>query len=152
MLDADLARAYGVPTRRLNEQVRRNQDRFPADFLFRLTAAEKQEVVANCDQLRRLKFSKAPPWAFTEHGAIMAATVLNSPQAIAMSVYVVRAFVRMRENLAANSAILKRLAEIDGTLLVHDETLRGLWAKLRPLLEPVPDLPQKRIGFRAELS
>jgi hypothetical protein len=87
------------------------------------------------------------PHAFTEHGAIMAATVLNSPQAVAMSVYVVRAFVRMREQLASNAAILKRLAEIDRTLLRHDASLRDIYHKLLPLLQPSPEPPRRRIGF-----
>ena len=82
MLDADLARLYGVSTKRLNEQVKRNRERFPARFMFQLTAEEKAEVVANCDHLRNLKFSPVLPNAFTEHGAIMAATVLNTSRAI----------------------------------------------------------------------
>ncbi|MGB8368458.1 MAG: ORF6N domain-containing protein [Limisphaerales bacterium] len=89
------------------------------------------------------------PWAFTEHGAIMAATVLNSPEAVAMSVFVVRAFMQMRGQLAANAAILKRLAEIDKTLLEHDSALRAIWTKLQPLLAPPPEPPRRRIGFNA---
>lgn len=89
-------------------------------------------MVANCDHLARLKFSKALPYAFTEHGAIMAASVLNSPEAIKMSVFVVRAFVQMREQLAANTAILKRLAEIDKTLLDQDRSLGVIWRQLQP--------------------
>jgi hypothetical protein len=104
-------------------------------------------VVANCDHLARLKFAKARPWAFTEHGAIMAAMVLNSPQAVTMSVYVVRAFMQLREQLAANAAILKRLAEIDKTLLAHDHSLRVIWQKLQPLLLPPGDPPKRAIGF-----
>jgi len=150
VLDADLAEIYGVPTKRLNEQVKRNVDRFPSDFLFQLTAAEKEQVVANCDHLARLKFAKSLPWAFTEHGAIMAATVLNSAQAVSMSVYVVRAFIQLREQLAANTAILKRLAEIDKTLLQHDAALRDIYYKLLPLLQPPPDPPKRRIGFRTD--
>jgi hypothetical protein len=90
------------------------------------------------------------PWAFTEHGAIMAATVLNSPEAVAMSVFVVRAFMQMREQLAANAAILKRLAEIDKTLLEHDSALRVIWTRLQPLLAPPPEPPRRRIGFNAD--
>ena len=90
MLDADLADLYGVTTKRLNEQVKRNRKRFPADFMFQLTAQEKTEVVANCDPLTRLKFSPAKPFAFTEHGAVMIASVLNSERAVEVSVYVVR--------------------------------------------------------------
>lgn len=164
MLDADLAELYGVPTKRLNEQVKRNTDRFPEDFLFHLTKEEAEEVqrsrsqfatASRADSPMRSQFATASkrnirhrPYAFTEHGAIMAATVLNSPEAIAMSVFVVRAFMQMREQLAANAAILKRLAEIDGTLLEHDSALRTIWTKLQPLLLPPPESPRKRIkGF-----
>lgn len=107
-------------------------------------------MVANCDHLARLKFSKTLPFAFTEHGAIMAASVLNSPEAIKMSVFVVRAFVQMREQLAANTAILKRLAEIDKTLLEQDRSLGVIWRQIQPLLTPPPAQPKRRIGFHNE--
>ena len=97
--------------------------------------------------LKRGQHIKFPPYAFTEHGAIMAAMVLNSPKALVMSVYVVRAFIRMREQLTANAAILKRLAEIDNTLLQHDASLRDIYHKLLPLLQPPPAPPIRRIGF-----
>ena len=100
--------------------------------------------------LERGRHAKYPPYAFTEHGAIMAANVLNSPEAVAMSVYVVRAFVRMREHLVANAAILKRLAEIDKTLLEHDQGLRNIWQKLQPLLQPPPEPAKRRIGFQSQ--
>lgn len=150
LIDADLAEIYGVTTKRLNEQVKRNADRFPADFVFQLTDAEKAEVVANCDHLTRLKFSKAKPRVFTEHGAIMAAMVLNSSEAVKMSVYVVRAFVQMREQIAANSAVLKRLAEIDKRLLEHDDGLAWIWSKLEPLLTPPPESKKRQIGFKPD--
>jgi hypothetical protein len=147
ILDADLARLYGVETRALNQAVKRNTDRFPKDFLFQLNQAEKAEVITNCDHLRGLRFAKSLPFAFTEHGALMAANVLNSPEAVKMSVYVIRAFIKIREELATNAAILKRLAEIDKTLLVHDSALRDVYHKLLPLLSPPPDKPKRRIGF-----
>lgn len=147
IIDADLATLYGVPTKALNQAIKRNADRFPDDFIFRLTKEEKLEVVTNCDHLVRLKFAKTLPSAFTEHGAIMAAMVLNSPQAVSMSVFVVRAFIQMREQIAANTAILKRLTEIDRTLLKHDSALREIYQKLLPLLQPPPDPPKRRIGF-----
>jgi len=169
MLDADLAELYGVPAKRLNEQVKRNADRFPEDFMFQLTfqewgnlkaqfATSSSEVIENeGDGIMRSQIATASkrnlrhlPYAFTEHGAIMAATVLNSPQAVTMSVYVVRAFMQMREQLAANAAILKRLAEIDQTLLEHDQALRAIWTKLQPLLAPLPEAPRRRIGFIAD--
>lgn len=150
MIDADLAGLYGVETRTLNQAVKRNANRFPKDFMFRLNADEKSEVITNCDHLRRLKFAKSLPLAFTEHGAIMAATILNSPRAVSMSIFVVRAFILMREHIAANAAILKRLAEIDRTLLQHDTALLDLYEKLLPLLQPPPDPPKRRIGFHSK--
>ncbi len=98
--------------------------------------------------LKKGQHQKYRPYAFTEHGAIMAANVLNSPQAVAMSVYIVRAFIQQREVLRANEAILKRLAEIDQTLLLHDKALRDIYQKLLPLLQPPPDPPKPKIGFR----
>ncbi len=147
LIDADLAAIYGVETRALNQAVKRNSGRFPKDFIFQLTAEEKLEVITNCDHLARLKFAKSLPYAFTEHGALMAATVLNSAPAVAMSVYVVRAFIQMREQLASNREILKRLTEIDKTLLEHDGVLRDIYRKVLPLLQPPPEPPKRRIGF-----
>lgn len=147
LIDADLATIYGVKTRALNQAVKRNSERFPKDFIFQLNAKEKLEVVTNCDHLSQLKFAKSLPFAFTEHGALMAATVLNSAEAVAMSVYIVRAFVQMREQLAVNREILKRLMEIDKTLLQHDSVLRDIYRKLLPLLQPPSEPPKRRIGF-----
>src|SRR4030065_1297828 len=112
MLDADLARLYGVTTKRLNEQVRRNRDRFPDDFMFRLTDAEKKEVVANCDHLKTLKFSPNLPYAFTEHGAVMLAAVLHSPVAVDVSIQIVKTFIRLRELLANNKKRAKKIKEL----------------------------------------
>jgi len=149
ILAVDLAKLYGVPTFRLNEAVKRNQVRFPTDFMFQLT---RMEVVAySTSQIAILKQGANVnhlPYAFTEHGAIMAANVLNSPQAVAMSVFIVRAFVQQREVLAANDAILKRLAEIDKTLLQHNAALGDIYQQLLPLLQPQPDPSRPKIGFR----
>jgi len=147
LLDADLAELYGVTTTAFNQAVKRNADRFPDDFRFQLTDSEKSEVVTNCDHLSRLKFSPQRPWAFTEHGSIMAAMILNSPAAVSMSVFVVRAFLQMREQITANADVLKRLAEIDKTLLEHDQSLQLIWQELQPLLTPPPDPPKRKIGF-----
>jgi hypothetical protein len=149
ILDTDLAKLYGVETRALNQALKRNQERFPADFAFELTREEIQGISQTVISLHKLKFSKQVR-AFTEHGALMAASILNSPRAVAMSVYVIRAFVKMREALAANAAILKRLAEIDKTLLLHDGALRDIYQKLRPLLEPPPLPPKPPIGFHVK--
>ena len=148
ILDSDLAALYAVQTRVLVQAVKRNANRFPEDFVFQLspieTAALRSQIVISKTGRGGRRY---PPYAFTEHGALMAATVLNSPRAVAMSVFVIRAFVKMREDLAANAAILKRLAEIDKTLLLHDAALRDLYHKLRPLLEPPPAPPKPEIGF-----
>lgn len=148
VLDSDLATLYGVSTGRFNEAVKRNLKRFPEDFAFQLTAEESlilisQNAISSSGHGGRRK----PPRVFTEHGALMAASVLNSDLAISMSVYVIRAFVEIREQIAANNAILKRLAEIDNTLLIHDASLRDIYKKLMPLLAPPPPAPRKQIGF-----
>jgi hypothetical protein len=109
MLDANLAELYGVTTIRLNEQVKRNRHRFPEDFMFKLNPVEKTEVIAKCDNLARLKFSPVLPYVFTEHGAIMAASVLKTKIAVETSIYVVRAFVQMREALATHQGLVQRL-------------------------------------------
>ena len=150
VLDLHLAPLYGVKTKRLNEQIGRNSERFPEDFVFRLSKKEWGEVVANCDHLGKSLFSNTLPTAFTEQGALMASTVLRSAQAIQMSIYIVRAFVRMREAMSANEMILRRLAEIDKTLLVHDDGLRDLYQKLLPLLESGPEPNRRKIGFGNE--
>jgi hypothetical protein len=150
ILAGDLAGLYGVKTKRLNEQIRRNLVRFPADFMFQLTADEVEAHQNSRSQFATLKQGhniKFRPYAFTEHGAIMAANVLNSPQAVAMSVYVVRAFIQQRDVLSANETILKRLAEIDKTLLQHNTALRDVYQKLLPLLQPPPEKPRQKIGF-----
>jgi hypothetical protein len=151
ILDADLAEIYGVETRVLNQAVKRNAERFPDDFLFELTREEILRISQTVTSLANLKFSKQVQ-AFTEHGALMAASVLNSPEAVEMSVFVIRAFVRAREQLTANAAILKRLAEIDKTLLAHDTALRDVYRKLLPLLQPPPepDEMERRLALTAD--
>lgn len=146
MVDADLAYLYGVETKQLNQQVRRNQKRFPSDFVFRMTAAEKAEVVANCDHLSQLRFSPSLPRAFTEHGAVMAASVLNTAKAIETSVYVVRAFVQMREAIRKHKEIEARLAELDMKVARHDAAIGDIISALRQLMKP-PEIVHRPIGF-----
>jgi hypothetical protein len=179
ILDADLAELYGVPTKVFNQAFNRNRQRFPEDFCFQLTAKEfavlrslpaaagsslpatglsqsvvNERVVPNWSQFvtssKRHRGAAYRPWAFTEHGALMAANILRSERAVEMSLYVIRAFVKMREGLAANAVILKRLSEIDRTLLEHDVALRDVYRKLLPLLQPPPERPRRRIGFNRE--
>ena len=148
ILDSDLAKLYGVATFRFNEAVKRNRSRFPDDFLFQLT---KEEVEGLTSQSAMSKPGsggrRTVPWAFTEHGALQASNVLNSPRAIAMSVYVIRAFIRLREVLAENQVMAKRMADVEKTLVTHDAALRDIYQKIRPLLLPPPDPPRKKIGF-----
>ncbi len=148
ILDFDLAAIYGVETRNLNKAIQRNRTRFPADFLFQLAREEISNLMFQIGTSSggwggRRKL----PYALTEHGAIMAATVLNSPKAVEMSVFVVRAFVKMREQLLATATLAKRLAEVEKDLLIHDAALRELFDQIRPLLLPPPDPPRKPIGF-----
>jgi hypothetical protein len=151
ILDADLARVYGVPTFRFNEAVKRNRRRFPEDFLFQLTTEEHTALTSQIAIAKPGRGGRRTrPYAFTEHGALQAANILNSAKAEAMSVYVIRAFVRMREELSTNQVVAKRLAEIEKTLLTHDTALRDLYQKIRPLLLPPPDPPKPRIGFHKD--
>src|SRR4030042_467400 len=151
MLDADLAMLYGVPTRVLNQAVRRNLKRFPQDFMFKLTQPEKDQVITICDHLKNLKYAKALPNAFTEHGAIMAASVLNTEKAIQISVYVVRAFVKLREMLSTHKELAYKLAALERKLQNHDESIQSLVTAIRQLMAPPePEPPKKRIGFLVE--
>jgi phage regulator Rha-like protein len=144
ILDADLADLYGTTTKRLKEQVRRNRERFPLDFLFELTFNEKAKVVANCDHLKNLKFSPYLPFAFTEHGALMLANVLNSRKAIQVSVQIIRTFIRLREMLASNEQLARKLTELENK---YDEQFRAVFEAVRQLLQP-PEKPKHEIGFK----
>jgi phage regulator Rha-like protein len=146
MLDSDLAKLYGVSTKALNQAVKRNADRFPKDFMFRLTQQEKSEVVTNCDHLSKLKFSPTMPFAFTEHGAIMVANVLTSEGAVEVSIYVVRAFVKLREMLGTHKSLAQKLAELERQVESHDSHIRSLFEAIRQLMEP-PTQKSRRIGF-----
>ncbi len=144
MLDADLARVYGVKAKRLREQLRRNLDRFPEDFMFQLTKEETEEVSAFCGHLSYLKFSPTQPYAFTEHGAIMLATILNSPTAVHASVQVVRAFVRLRDILATHKDLARKLQELEKR---YDHQFKVVFDAIRKLMAPPPLLSKRKIGF-----
>ncbi len=150
IVDADLAEVYGVPTRRLNEQVKRNKSRFPEDFLFQLTHEEKAEVIANCDHLSKLKFSKALPFVFTEHGAIMAASVLNSPKAVEVSVFVVRAFVQLREVIAGHKELARKIGQLERKLSGHDDQIQVMVEAIKQLMDPKLPPRTRRIGFNQD--
>jgi hypothetical protein len=174
ILDSDLARVYGVSTKVLNQAVKRNAERFPEDFAFQLSADEADNLrsqfvtsslqVVDEQEDNRSQFvtgsqkhrdPRLRPWAFTEHGALMAANVLRSGRAVQMSVYVVRAFVSLREQLAAKADILHRLEKIDEKLLEHDEALLIVWGRIKELMQhpasapSAPPKPKRRIGFHA---
>jgi hypothetical protein len=155
MLDSDLAAIYQVSTKRLNEQLRRNRNRFPADFAFQLTAEEltnlRSQFATSNLRLQTAASKKRGgrrylPWVFTEHGAIMLASVLNSEVAVQASVRVVRAFVRLREMVSGNAALAVKLAELERRLDSHDESIANLFQAIRQLLTP-PTKPKREIGF-----
>ncbi|HBH00946.1 MAG TPA: ORF6N domain-containing protein [Gemmatimonadaceae bacterium] len=151
ILASDLAAIYGVETRALNQAVKRNADRFPPDFAFRLSRAEAGALLRSRSQsviLKRGQNIKYAPLAFTEHGAVMAATVLNSPRAVQMSIFVVRAFLRLRAWVAGQAELSERLAKLEQRVGAHDHELKAIIRAIRELVQP-PASPRRRIGFRA---
>ena len=158
MLDSDLAAIYQVTTKRLNQQLTRNRKRFPEDFAFQLTAEELTDLrsqIATSSSRLRLQFATSNrrggrryrPWVFIEHGALMLASVLNSDIAVQASVRVVRAFVRLREMVAANAQLAAKLEELERRLDSHDEAIVDLFAALKQLLEPAEPKKKREIGF-----
>lgn len=171
MLDTDLAEIYGVATKALNQAVKRNRERFPGDFAFRLNAIEAKNLKSqiatssshpldlSVDSINRSQIvtgsqkhrdPRAYPWVFTEHGALMAANVLRSTRAVQMSVHVVRAFVRLREMVAANKELSKKLDELERRVSHHDEAITSIVKAIRELAAPPESKPGRRIGFIAE--
>ena len=159
VLGDDLARIYGVETRVLNQAVRRNAEKFPSDFMFQATreeAAEAQRLRSQFVILKRGQHLKYPPYAFTEHGAIMAANILNSPRAVQMSVFVVRAFIRMREMLTDTRQLARKLAklerELKGRLDIHEGAIVEILQRVMGILDPprLPEPKRREIGFRVE--
>jgi hypothetical protein len=154
ILDSDLAEIYGIPTFRLNEAVKRNRDRFPDDFLFQMTKRERDALTSQHAISKKGRGGRRTlPYAFTEHGAVMAANILNSDRAVQMSIFVVRAFIKMRETLSASSALTKKLAELErkltGRLDVHEKAIVHILGEIRKLMHPAP-LPEpkrKPVGF-----
>jgi hypothetical protein len=144
MLDADLAELYGVETKRLNEQMRRNIERFPEDFMFRLNAEEKAEVVANCDHLAKLKYSPTLPYAFTEHGALMLGNILKSDRAIEVSLMVVRAFVQLRQMLSTNAELSRKLVAMEKN---YDIKFKAIFEAIHQLMSPTDSKKKRPIGF-----
>jgi len=147
ILDSDLAELYGVTTKRINEQVKRNLERFPDDFTFQLSVEEKNEVVAICDHLKKLKYSPALPRAFTEHGAIMAASVLNSRRAVEAGIFVVRAFVKLRKLVVAQDELARKLTQLERVVGSHESRITEIIEAIRMLTMP-EDRLRRRIGFK----
>jgi len=154
MIDSDLAELYGVTTKRLNEQVKRNSKRFPVDFMFQLTEQEKQEVVANCDHLKRLKFSPNLPYVFTEHGAVMLASVLNSDRAIVVNIQIVRVFTKMRQLLETHTEILRKLDQLQKKDIEQDRQILLIFEYIKQLekarQQEIEFKERKRIGFKRD--
>jgi hypothetical protein len=153
IIDRDLAAIYSVSTGRLNEAVKRNAERFPADFIFRLT---REEAERSRSQFAILKGGrgfnlKYLSYAFTEHGAIQAANILNSPRAVTMGIHVVRAFVRLRELLASNKQLAQKFAELERKLATHDQAITGILKAIHELMKP-PAPKRRGIGFTAEFD
>ena len=147
MLDSDLAELYGVTTKRLNEQVRRNLDRFPKDFMFQLTKAEDQNLKSQIATSKKGHGGRRKlPYAFTEHGAIMLASVLNSERAVETSILVVRAFVRLRKMLSTQKKIMQKITELERRQTGQDQDLRAIFTALKQLMT-LPTTRKKQIGF-----
>lgn len=146
MLDSDLAKLFGVPTKRVNEAVRRGIARLPEEFVFLVTPQELAILRSQFATSKTWGGRRTRPYAFTEHGAIMLATVLNSPRAIEASIYIVKAFVRLRELMFANKDLGSKLQELERKVLAHDHDIQGILAAIRQLMTP-PPAPPKRIGF-----
>jgi hypothetical protein len=153
MLDSDLAKIYGVSTMRLNEQFKRNSSRFPSDFSFQLTQQEFADLISQIAISKKGRGGRRKlPWVFTEHGALMLASVLNSPIAVEASVRVVRAFVLMREQLTANKELAQKLVELESRVSGHDEAIQNLFEAIRQLVEPPLPENRKQIGFMRETA
>jgi hypothetical protein len=146
MIDSDLAELFGVKTFRLNEQVKRNIHRFPEDFMFQLTAEEKQEVIANCDNLEKLKFSRTNPYVFTEHGTMMLANVLNTPIAVETSILIVRAFIKLRELLSTHKELERKILNLESK---YDKQFELIFKVIRELMHQEQlDKNRPRIGYK----
>jgi len=152
MLDSDLAGIYGVQLKRLNEQVTRNADRFPSDFAFQLTRQELMHLKSQFATSSSHGGKRKPPRVFTEHGALMLASVLNSGRAVEMSVFVVRAFVRMRQMLMSNRRFAAKLDELERRVSDHDEVIADLFKAIRELLNPAPEEPTEPDRTRREIG
>lgn len=152
MIDHDLAFLYGVETKHLNRQVRRNPERFPEEFMFRLTREERGELVTNCHRFRTMKHSSSPPYAFTENGVAMLASVLKSKRAVKISIHIIKTFVKLRRWVAASKDLARKLEELETRVGEHDEEIQLIFRALHELINPrkPKEKPKRRIGFQPE--
>lgn len=148
MIDRDLAELYGVETKYLNRQVKRNRERFPEEFMFQLTQEEKEELVTNWHRFRTLKHSASYPYVFTENGVAMLASVLRSEKAIKISIHIIKTFVRLRHWISTYKELAEKLSELERQVGRHDEEIRILVETIRRLTTE-PKRPKRRIGFHA---
>lgn len=146
MIDADIARLYGISTKALNQAFKRNRNRFPEDFVFLLSDSEKHELVTNCDHLSKLRFSHRLPYAFTEQGIAMLSSVLHSERAVMVNIAIMRAFVRIRQLISFNKELVQKLAEIENKIGHHDQSINELFAIVGRIL-PYDEQPKKKFGF-----
>ncbi|MCU0651334.1 MAG: ORF6N domain-containing protein [Candidatus Omnitrophica bacterium] len=146
MLDKDLAELFGVPTKQLNRQVKRNIERFPREFMFQLTRQERDELVPNWHQFKTMKHSSTMPYAFTEHGVAMLATVLNSANAIKMSIIIIKTFVKLREIISTHKELTQKLEALERKVDKHDVEIQAIFEAIKQLAMP-PEPPKRSIGF-----
>jgi hypothetical protein len=152
MLDRDLAELYQVETKYLNRQVKSNIERFPKEFMFQLTAEEKNELVQNLHQFKSLKHSYVMPYAFTEHGVAMLASVLRSDRAVAISIYIVKTFIKLREVFATHKELAMKIDMLEEKLSKHDTDILTIFEAIRQLMAPPLEPPKRKIGFHADRS
>lgn len=150
MLDRDLAKLYQVETKYMNRQVRSNIERFPKEFMFQLTTEEKNELVQNLHRFESLKHSSVMPYAFTEHGVAMLASVLRSDRAVAISIYIVKTFIKLREILATHKELTMKMDILEQKLTKHDTDILTIFEAIRQLMAPPPEPPKRRIGFHVD--
>jgi len=150
MVDRDLAGLYGVETKYLNRQVKRNKERFLEEFMFQLTLSEKNELVTNWHQFESMKYSSVLPYVFTEHGVAMLASVLNSDAAVKISIAIIKIFVKLRELLSTHKNIVYKLVELERKVGKHDENIKAIFEAIRKLMAPSPLKPKPQIGFKPD--
>ncbi|MBI3755127.1 MAG: ORF6N domain-containing protein [Deltaproteobacteria bacterium] len=147
MIDKDIAELYGVETKHLNRQVKRNIQRFPEEFMLQITMEERNQLVTICHRFKTMKHSSSLPYAFTEHGVAMLASVLKSDRAVKISISIIKAFVKLREMLSTHKELAHKLAQLEGKIGKHDEEIKLIFDAIRQLMEPPAPKKKGKIGF-----